>query len=660
MKSLVLWAGGSLETLRARQAEGARVVSWNAERDAQLQAAGIAFRPAVSYLEAEEPEHLDRVAINWTKAWGRRPLRDGRSFRELLDWRGVSLWWWAELYLHHCTRIPRWVRLIEIFNRILEAEAPGEVEALGLAPEESLLLERTCTAWRVLFHGHTRPQRVAPRIERLGVSLRAHADTFKTLMSALKAGLGRRPCGARENGSEAPSRVLFLSHAAFWRQRRDPDSGRLHAYEHYFDRIIPEVAAEPGLEPFVVTVGPETAFRRRGLRQRVGEWARLHPHSDHAVHVNRYTTWGVWRATWRATRLVRRAWAQLRHSPGLRESLSHSGVSFAELAPADLAATLLLQLPWAVRCFEETAEVLRRERPAALCLYAESSGWGRAALAAARAAQVPSVALQHGILYPTYFSYIHAPDEQACPRPDATAVFGEAAVRFLVERGGYDVNALVITGSPKFDHLLQAAGSLDRQALRARWGLGEGDRLLVLASRFRAIRSTHQAVGSAFPDLVRAVEASPGLHCVVKPHPAEPEQPYRQVLRQAGAARTRLCAPGTDLVELLCAADALVTVESLSAVEALVLDRPVVVLNMPSNLRELVESGAALGVRAGADPAPVLRALFEDGSVRAALAAARKRYLDAVAGGVDGAATRRIVKLIARVAGRNGVPGGPS
>ena len=43
-------------------------------------------------------------------------------------------------------------------------------------------------------------------------------------------------------------------------------------------------------------------------------------------------------------------------------------------------------------------------------------------------------------------------------------------------------------------------------------------------------------------------------------------------------------------MELLHAADALCTVESLSAVEALVLGRPVLVLNTPTNLRELVEA----------------------------------------------------------------------
>jgi hypothetical protein len=347
----------------------------------------------------------------------------------------------------------------------------------------------------------------------------------------------------------------------------------------------------------------------------------------------------------------------LRHSPALVEAFSHRGVSFADLAEPDLAGTMLLQLPWAIRCYEEMARVLAATRPRVVCLYAESSGWGRAALAACRAAGVPTVAVQHGILYPGYYSYRHDPDEDACPRPDRTAVFGEAARRLLREMGRYPAPALVTTGSPKFDDLLRGARERDRDLLRRRLGVGEGERLLAVASRFQPIRRTHQAIGPAFPALVRAVQALPGVRALVKPHPAEPPAAYDAVLRDEGATRVSVLPPGADLVELLHAADALVTVESLSAVEALVLGRPVVVLNMPTHLRDLEDQGVALGVAAGEDPLPALRAVLFDAEARGALAEARARYLSDFAMGVDGRATARIAALLREAAGAAETPG---
>jgi CDP-glycerol glycerophosphotransferase (TagB/SpsB family) len=143
----------------------------------------------------------------------------------------------------------------------------------------------------------------------------------------------------------------------------------------------------------------------------------------------------------------------------------------------------------------------------------------------------------------------------------------------------------------------------------------------------------------------------------VKPHPAEPQDAYDADISAAKAARVRAVPPRADLTELLHAADGLVTVESLSAVEALVLSRPVLILNMPTNLREIVDQGAAIGVAEGEDPLPALRALLFDAATAERLTAARERYLSYVACGVDGRATERIIALLRETACGRGVVG---
>jgi glycosyltransferase involved in cell wall biosynthesis len=149
---------------------------------------------------------------------------------------------------------------------------------------------------------------------------------------------------------------------------------------------------------------------------------------------------------------------------------------------------------------------------------------------------------------------------------------------------------------------------------------------------------------------VRAVEALPGVRALVKPHPAEPPSAYEAALHAAGARRVAVLPAGADLVELMQAADALVTVESLSAVEALVLGRPVVVLNMPTHLRDLVDHDVAVGVAAGEDPGPALRAVLFDPATAERLRRARARYLSDFAMGVDGQATARIAGLLRETA----------
>jgi hypothetical protein len=596
-------------------------------------------------LSAEEKASIDEAAITWTKRWGHHPIRAGRSFYELTRWKGVSFWWFAEVFLHYSTDACRYVRTIETLVLVLDRHRPDEVEADDLPVEETILLARLCEARGVLFHGAVPAVPVARRLAVAIASLRSRWNTVKTAAGALKALVARPP----EAEKTTRLRVLFLSHAAFWRERKE-DTGASVAYEHYFDQIIPKVAAQPELEPFVVAVGPRTAFRRRGVRSRVGDWLQWRPEAGPYVHMQRYTSSRVFRETWRATREVRRLWKWMRASPGVEEAFSHRGVRFADLSRLDLARTVLLQLPWAVRVYEEAAEVFASVRPAAVCLYNESGGLGRAVIAAARAAGVRSVGIQHGILYPRYYSYTYTAAETEAPRPDRTAVFGEAARRELVRQGHYAPASLVLTGSPKFDQLLEASRLWNAAAVRARLGLPQGTRLVLVASRFRGIRATHQCIASAFPAFVRAVDSLSNVMGVVKPHPAEPAKPYEDVIGGLGAKQVRVLAPQTPLLDLLHAADLVVTVESLSAVEALVLGRPLVILNTPTNLQEMVDAGVAIGVPEGVDPTPALRAALFDSATRERLETARNTYLSDVAFGVDGQATRRIVELIKETA----------
>lgn len=651
MRTLVFWAGGRAAAARARAGEGARFLLWDARGEKDLAGAEIAFTRLSDVLHEDDREAIDEAAIAWTKAWGRRPLVDGKSFREIVQWKGVSLWWFAELYLHHSTRAPARVRTVETLLRVLESLAPEEVEAMGLTEEDEALLARACTARRILFHGRRWPGGSARRRARtLGASARSRWNTVKAVLGAAKARLAGPATGPAGGGRP----VLFLSHAAFWRERNADSEGGPQPFEHYFDRLIPGVERLPGLRPFVVAVGPRAAFRRRGAAQRAREWLLPAAPREPFVHVNRYTGAALGE-TLAATRMLRGHWRRMRRLPALREAFSHRGVDFADMAGEDLARTLLLQLPWSVLAYEQTRAVLRHTRPAVMCLYAESSGWGRAALAAAAAEGVRTVAVQHGILYPTYYSYRHEPDEADCPRPDRTAVFGEAARRFLVERGGYAPESLVLTGSPKFDELLERTAAWDRSALRARLGAQEAEPLVVVASRFRPIRETHHAIGGALAALLAAIEAMDGVRCLIKPHPAEPAEPYRRAVEHARATHTRVLPSSADLLELMHAADALVTVESLSAVEALVLGRPVVVLEMPNHLRALVEAEVALGVPAGADPSEAIQSVLFDPATRDRLADGRRRYVSELAMGVDGRATERILDLVREMAGGPGV-----
>ena len=485
-------------------------------------------------------------------------------------------------------RRPRYVRTIETLRRAARARAAGRgrggrASRRGRGPARRAHLRR---ARRAVPRAGARARRGAAHARgRPGRAALEHREDRRSARSRPRS-RGPRP---RRRARTAADRCSSCPTPRSGASARDPATTEPEAYEHYFDRLIPEVARrDRPAAPSWWRWARARAFRRRG-RARPARATGCACGADAGPYVARRTATRrgrvLARASGRATRAGPRALARAAREPrACARPSRHRGVPFADLAEADLAGTLLLQLPWAVRSYEEMAAVLARVRPAAVCLYAESSGWGRAALAACRAAGVPTVAIQHGIVYPKYYSYRHDAGRGGLPaaRPHRGVRRGRAPAAGRAGR--------LRAREPRASRAARSSTSC--WSARAR---GTATRCARAAGRRR-----RRAAGRGGQPLPRHPRHAPRhRQRVRRPGRARWRRSARRVPREAasrgvgaattrpscgelGARRVALSLRRADLLDLLHAADALVTVESLSAVEALVLGRPVVILNMPT------------------------------------------------------------------------------
>ena len=524
------------------------------------------------------------------------------------DWKGVSLWWFAELYLHHSTAATA-LRALDRDRppRCSTREAPDEVEAHGLAAEEAAAA-RADAARRAACSSTARRAPPPRRSRRRALRRRAAAGT-RSRRCGDRAQGGARPGPRPRRRPGAPRGALPLPRRLLAGPARAEHGRAPRAYEHYFDRLIPGVGEDA---------------RRCGRSW--WRWDRARPSAaaalaraaratgcactadgEAATSTSTATSPARRRArdARRATRAdAARPGASCAGSPALREAFSHRGVRFADLARGrprgHAAAAAPVGGPLATRRWRAALRARCGRRSS--CLYAESSGWGRAALAACRAAGVPAVAIQHGILYPNVLLVPPRPRRGGLPAPRPHRG---------VRRGGAALPGRArATTRPRRWWSPAAPSSTSCWRPRARWDRRRARRRLGVA-RGRAPGGGGQPLPRhprhAPVDRQRASRAAAraARRCRRPRRGQAASGRGRRGLRSAsalratGATRARSSPPAPTSLELLHAADALVTVESLSAVEALVLGRPVVVLNMPTNLREMVEAGVALGVAAG-------------------------------------------------------------
>ncbi len=595
-----------------------------------------------AFLTADAAERAIEDANAWIKAL-RAIEVDGRPLRDRFTYRGDSLWWFAELYLHREDVIASTWRVALALDALCARECPMSIAYRGADPPILHLLPQIAARHGVACT----VARPASDSRRRRTELRSRFYTWTALASRARRWT-RTP--ARPEGAE----TLAFVHSAFWRGGSSAeDTGE----EGYIGPVLREWAARADAPPLrLIGVGPRTNFGARRW------WHPLMGRSSPAdaadiLPIESFSTWaalagsrGVWHA--------REAYAEaLTSSEALR---AHARIGPYDIWPIvrnELRGVALLQFPWSARAMDEAAAALDECRPSLIFTYAEAGGWGRALMLEARRRRIPSVGLQHGFIYRHWLNYRHEPDEMrsSCgnpedcgfPRPDLTLVFDGQAAGHLTAAGAFPRETLHVAGSPPRDRLVQAVSAASvatKRATRAALGVPDSARLIVLVTKY-------VQVAAVLPALVNAVETLADVRLVIKPHPAETPDVYQPALagrspREGPARAHTVVAPSTaTLADLLSVARLLVTVNSTVAIDALVFDLPSLVIGLPNNLSPFVEAGAMAGWTGGDEGAlaETVQRLVDTDNRRQVLLADARAFAVREGIGVDGRAAGRAV-----------------
>jgi hypothetical protein len=576
-------------------------------------------------LTAESRERARVDANAWIKRLRLAPY-DGRSMRERFTYRGDSLWWFTELYLHKMRRLDTAVESALALDAAVAAESPA-----------SLTVRSADAVVRQVAAAFGAARRLP--VEVRGASHRSRRSGWPGYLVGLTARLSRLRSAVAP--PPKPPTVAAFVHTAFWRQ--DGDAGVRS--EGYIGPVLDAVTERIGADAmYCVGVGPRRNFKARRW------WDPVAPASDglpitpierlapRSALEGSMTLWSTRRAL--AHEIVA--------GDGIREQGVWNGLDLWPVLSHELERVALVQWPWSARAMDEAAAALERLQPRTIVTYAEAGGWGRALMLEARRLGVRSIGLQHGFIYRHWLNYRHEPDEVApigddrgFPAPDLTLVFDGYAARHLSEAGHLPATRVRVTGSPRLDELVARVGAFDadsRAATRRELGVADPDgRLVVLAAK-------RSELGRTLDALVDAVAARPRVRLAIKPHPAETRDVYAEV---AGRAGNVVIAPAdADLARLLAASDGLVTRNSTVAIDALAIDVPALVVGLPNNLSPFVDAGVMLGAHGSGDIGECLDALLYDLGARRSLSAAARDVRQQHDMRADGRAAERAADAI--------------
>jgi len=207
-----------------------------------------------------------------------------------------------------------------------------------------------------------------------------------------------------------------------------------------------------------------------------------------------------------------------------------------------------------------------------------------------------------------------------------------------------DAKNVVVTGQPRFDSFARADELHDESKVRKKLGLAINKKIVLLAS------STH---GQSLEESKKSISAIYGsvnsiknVQLLVKLHPAENQE--APLYRQNQSHAPIILRGAESILQSLYVCDVMVTKSSTTTLEAAILNKPIIILNLSGkpDIVPYVKKGIALGVYKAKDLTPAIKNALYNREIREKLAKKREKFVHDYAYIQDGKASERVAKLI--------------
>ena len=592
----------------------------------------------------------------------------GKTLLEFIWYDGVSMWQFLPSWLWPA--FFRVVEFIDILNQIVDDVAPqelrvfpvndytdplwqGTVQAIGEARGVPVSIAQTPEAkqlvvpklWRDLrqrlsaWLNQTAGGRTALRLYRLARRPdRVVAGVLSSLSPLTHDGIKRQ---ASEVASDSPTGRKALCVTLGKRHWVDVPGVPDGKYDEQFYPLLPALRVA-GWTRFVMV------DCQNSPESELAQWAR---NSEAGVCWRRYASYrNQGDATLaKARTLFAQMWQVLQDDPEFDQHFRYKGVRLMPALRQELQRAFHELLPECAHLLAAAGRMLAEERPDAVIATYETGPWERALIIQAERAGIPSVGLQHGMIFDNHYDYMHrriTPGSNANPTgfvmPDIICVWGPFWKKVLTKNGHYPSQAVVVTGNWRYDRIWEIAWGMDINKIKQGFGIAPEQRVVL-------ILSSGQDIVNYIRQCLQVLSTQSECAPLIKLHPARDPKPVRELLRQLGYS-DEIMIEG-QLIEALMVADLVISQISTVVSEAVLLEKPVVLVNFTNMVAAdaYAEAGICLYVTEPHELAGAVQKALNDTSVRAQLSAARTEFISRYFFKTDGCAAQRVVEVLERL-----------
>jgi len=624
------------------------IVCKSNDTKAKLTKLGIESKTIYEY-SYDTNEELQK-AIDWIKLWPDKKIWNDRTFKELLVYDGLSIYWFLEMRLY-LYRIQELILLIERLRKIISIENPQSIWIKGNKEIKNIISG--------VYSGRVKNFETSQKVESdSGIKYKSYQGfpTLKILLLKLFRGLFVN--STKKSFSREKRPILVITELGGWRREMDYISQKHVEKDVFFHNIVKELS---DLGNYVKVIDFENKPQRL-VNAFVTNKKRQRSFGVSVEPWEKYISFDIIKKSREANSRFMKIWQELKNSEDFKKSLAYNGISLYELLVEDLDYLFKSFKTYAAVTFIEVArKILEIEKPSAIVMHDEYGALQLSLIRAAKKNGVPTIALQHGLSSDGQVQYIHKPEHVAnqnsdlsFPLPDKMCVWSQSAKKNLIELGNFPSSIPTVTGDPKLDFLPKMITKLNFEEIIKKLDIPKNKKIILFATENIPKKEEKILIAKT---VLNTMKELPNCHLVIKVHPNELDFSfYREIARNVNLSKFSLFRD-VNLYELLYVSDVVIVSYSTVGVEAMRMKKPVIALHLMGlhDNVSYVKRNMASVVRSEEELLSTIKKSLESKYVENKIEEA-KVFSEQELGPIDSRATEKIVQIILELNDREKIP----
>lgn len=617
-----------LKKMSTEERKKTAILALNFQAQEMFQKLRIQHLTPDDYFPKKDYKRLDQQASGLIKNWLKKEIKGGMTGEEILTYRRISLWELVERKITYFHTLEL-MRQFLVIRMAIEKERPLRVIVVDNLFIPPFIMETPQSSPGVEFNNL--PAKMTKAIaKKKGLRVKIYHPGWRDEVNYLLIKYYRIiALGFLRRWRRFERRIeARLSPFIFRKRQKSSCTAPYLIFCSSGSQVesIAPIAQQNGRDAFVVVrrdnlfeESAKRALKEFGIPYKNFEIYLTDRDKHRAIKVARY---------------ISRRWKKFYNSPEFNKIVEYEGVALLPVFKG-VFAFLCQKLRELIEEIEGFYRVLEIEAPKVVITLGDELEAEKALVCLANIYDIPTLSLQHEVIANPY-SLLPLVSEKI-------ALWGPSS-KDLLARYNIPTSRLIVTGAPRYDFLFDKNGTKPTPVdIRPEIGLGKEERFIILATEPYRLMENAKVIEI----LRRILEKMNNLRLVVKVHPAGSLRGYRRLIQKNGWDDV-IVVKNVPIYDLIRSGEMVITVYSTRAVEAIILDKPVIIFNMFDQVSTIpfVSSGAAIGVRRPEELKRVIKEVLKNEDLRQNLSKNRGQFISEYLYLADGRSSKRLIDLI--------------